>query len=55
MHSGLKEFWCDECGKGFSQKCNLEKHLKNHFGVSKLKIVIVGDEAALSNNSDSHD
>jgi uncharacterized Zn-finger protein len=26
-HSGIKQYVCKECGKGFTQKRNLKKHV----------------------------
>jgi len=36
VHAKLKNFWCAECGKGFTLKATLTKHLLVHTGVKKL-------------------
>ncbi|XP_046987631.1 uncharacterized protein LOC124590782 isoform X1 [Schistocerca americana] len=37
QHMGTRLFKCDQCGKGFNQKINLNKHLQVHEDIDKRK------------------
>jgi hypothetical protein len=36
-HSGVKQYVCKECGKGFTQKRNLKKHMVSEHTEGKLE------------------